>query len=340
MLSLCYPPETCFGIGYKLFLKGVEMSKFFNFKIALPVAISVIGSGSALAALNCTTQPTCEQLGYSKTVDSNCEDYILCPFDTSYKKCITGKVDCTGLGFTQEDKSGWCGNVITCPTDASYTLCAEAFENPCPNGYDSRPTSVADCGEQGSNGWTFSTQIITGNSGENITCGKCTPKTCSGYYEQYQSVSDCGTSGSNGWKFASCYAGEELRGKCTAKTCSSYGYMDSQKDDYLCKKTSSLYKGDYKSICYDCVSCSSAGLSGYSYLYIGNASCLTVCAEYTSSSKKLYGSFLQSFSKNGRSGKCYVWILYNPDVVSPYSHCCCKSGSFISDSPSACYRGY
>ena len=349
MLSLCYPPETCFGIGYKLFLKGVEMSKFFNFKIALPVAISVIGSGSALAALNCTTQPTCEQLGYSKSVDANCEDYILCPFDTSYKKCITGKVDCTGLGFTQEDKSGWCGNVITCPTDASYTLCAEAFENPCPNGYDSRLTSVADCGEQGSKGWTFSTQIITGNSGENITCGKCTPKTCSGYYEQYQSVSDCGSGGSRGWQFATCYSGDTLMGKCTEKTCASHGYKTSssvETGQYICKKaTAWLGNRQDTSSCYDCAPCNTA--TTYAGVtdrrYIGDQSSINICGYDKVSYAKLYGLYKNyvgisdgrvKFSDNqGRTAKgCDVWINIGASVANGADRLyCCKNGSQVDN---------
>ena len=126
MLSLCYPPETRFGIGYKLFLKGVEMSKFFNFKIALPVAISVIGSGSALAALNCTTQPTCEQLGYSKTVDSNCEDYILCPFDTSYKACTKiGEVRCADYPFEKCPEGASC---ISCDNGTSLVHKVESCD--------------------------------------------------------------------------------------------------------------------------------------------------------------------------------------------------------------------
>ena len=94
------------------------------FAAAAVAAPFILISNSAYAALNCTTQPTCEQLGYSKSVDSNCDDYILCPFDTSYKKCITGKVDCAELGFTQDDKSEWCNKIVTCQTDSSYTLCA------------------------------------------------------------------------------------------------------------------------------------------------------------------------------------------------------------------------
>ena len=107
------------------------MSKFFNFKIALPVAISVIGSGSALAALNCTTQPTCEQLGYSKTVDSNCEDYILCPFDTSYKACTKiGEVRCADYPFEKCPEGASC---ISCDNGTSLVYKVDSCDTS--NGY-------------------------------------------------------------------------------------------------------------------------------------------------------------------------------------------------------------
>ena len=343
MLSLCYPLGLLsLKFGYKIFLKGVEMSKFFDSKIALPVAIMVMGSGSASAALNCTTQPTCEDLGYSK-ISENCEDYVSCPFDLNYKKCITGKVDCVELGFSTENKSGWCGNIITCPADDSYTLCAEAYEDPCPNGYDSRLTSVADCGSQGANGWTFSSQTITGNNGEDIVCGKCTAKTCSGYYASYQSVDDCGLStvtDKSGWTFDTCYAGDTLMGKCTAKTCTSHGYMTSQQVDYLCKKSSYVYLGNTRSICYDCVRCSAAGISS-TYLHIGGAGCAEICSKVNTSSQVLYGAFAVQFNKDGRSGQCYAWQQYNPAVVTAtYGYCCCKNKNYTGSTAQSCYNGY
>ena len=96
--------------GYKIFLKGVEMSKFFDSKIALPVAILVMGSGSASAALNCTTQPTCAELGYSKADVDNCDSYVYCPFDTSYKTCIS--IDCSDY------------TVSSCPTGGNCSTCS------------------------------------------------------------------------------------------------------------------------------------------------------------------------------------------------------------------------
>ena len=65
-------------------------------KAAAVVAAPFLLINPAYAALNCTEQPTCSELGYKKTLDSNCEDYILCPFDTNYKACVSGDF-CAGF---------------------------------------------------------------------------------------------------------------------------------------------------------------------------------------------------------------------------------------------------
>ena len=83
---------------------------------------------SQAVALNCEKQPSCEELNYSKEDDPACKDdgYILCPFDFSYKKCT--EFDCEKLGFTQSDKSAWCGKISKCQTDESYTACKALCE--------------------------------------------------------------------------------------------------------------------------------------------------------------------------------------------------------------------
>ena len=67
------------------YLKGVKMSKLLINKLVLPVVLLVLSIGTASAALQCGAQPSCADLGYSKTHISGCTDYIYCPFDTSYK---------------------------------------------------------------------------------------------------------------------------------------------------------------------------------------------------------------------------------------------------------------
>ena len=98
MLNLFYPPGAFLRFGYKLFFKGVDMSKFVNLKIALPVAGALIGSGNAFAALDCKTQPSCESLGYSQKDVENCSKYIKCPFDTTYKACTA--INCSSYTKT------------------------------------------------------------------------------------------------------------------------------------------------------------------------------------------------------------------------------------------------
>ena len=52
----------------------------------------------ALAALNCTTQPSCASLGYSQDDVENCSKYIKCPFDTTYKACTA--INCSSYTKT------------------------------------------------------------------------------------------------------------------------------------------------------------------------------------------------------------------------------------------------
>ena len=89
--------------------------------------IAILFSGQALA-LDCSKQPTCEELNYSKDDDLQCAEdgYILCPFDFSYKKCL--QPDCAKMGYTKSEKSDWCGKLAFCPSDKSYTLCKSLCE--------------------------------------------------------------------------------------------------------------------------------------------------------------------------------------------------------------------
>ena len=117
------------------------MSKFFKSKIALPVAVFTMGIGSAFAALNCTTPPSCVEMGYSADSVDGCESYVYCPFDTSYKACVKfGVQECTSgyaraaencgkqgaegweLGLTSDEVGCFNCVVKTCPTGTSTTL--------------------------------------------------------------------------------------------------------------------------------------------------------------------------------------------------------------------------
>ena len=79
-------------------------------------------------ALNCAQAPSCEELGYSTDDNQNClaDGYLICPFDSNYKKCVN--FNCESLGFTQSNKSGWCGKLAFCPNDKTYTACKALCE--------------------------------------------------------------------------------------------------------------------------------------------------------------------------------------------------------------------
>lgn len=73
----------------------------------------------------------CSTLGYSTADVDGCEHYLYCPFNTIYKKCVAGgnALNCAELGYTNEDKSEWCSNIITCPNDNSLTACTTESED-------------------------------------------------------------------------------------------------------------------------------------------------------------------------------------------------------------------
>ncbi len=87
--------------------------------------ISLFWASQSMAA-DCASLPSCEAMGYKKGFDSLCgedlSNYVVCPYDTEYRKCIN--YTCAGLGFTNTDKTAWCADIKACPRDGSLTLCA------------------------------------------------------------------------------------------------------------------------------------------------------------------------------------------------------------------------
>ena len=81
-------------------------------------------------AESCTSLPDCEKLGYYLGYNAACgtddSRYIFCPYDVRYRKCVN--YDCANMGFTADDKSAWCRNIVTCKFDEAYTLCADSYE--------------------------------------------------------------------------------------------------------------------------------------------------------------------------------------------------------------------
>ena len=84
-------------------------------------------SGVAGCASNADAAGDCATLGYSTDSVSGCNQYLYCPFNSSYKRCVSNNdntaVDCTALGFTATDKSAWCSKIVKCKDNTALTLC-------------------------------------------------------------------------------------------------------------------------------------------------------------------------------------------------------------------------
>lgn len=102
------------------------MSKLWSKIILGLVTAFVIGISNANAELTCVAQPSCAMLGYSKTNVPNCTGYIHCPFDTSYKKCVT-------LDHTEGKCTGY--SLADCPPHAKCEPCGSYKISSCADGY-------------------------------------------------------------------------------------------------------------------------------------------------------------------------------------------------------------
>ncbi len=86
------------------------------------ILLGLLVAGKA-QAIDCDVAPTCAELGYTTEEDPYCAEngYMYCPLDHSYKKCVN--MDCTKLGFTEDDKTSWCTDIVHCKGNNAYTLC-------------------------------------------------------------------------------------------------------------------------------------------------------------------------------------------------------------------------
>ena len=78
----------------------------------------------------CTALPTCEELGYYQGDIGACgsyneygANYITCPYDSSFHKCVN--YECQKIGFTADPKDDWCETIVPCIFDPNYTLCTQ-----------------------------------------------------------------------------------------------------------------------------------------------------------------------------------------------------------------------
>lgn len=136
--------------------------------------LTVLIANPAYAAMDCNTQPSCVTLGYSKNNVADCasDGYIYCPFDTSYKKCVTKTIKCPGT-LTN------CSHNIKCTNDK----CQVVYYNCEDAGYLSTPKTGVTCTD---------TVTVTLRSGAVATCyGNCEANSSTSCIQAGYSDSGC-----------------------------------------------------------------------------------------------------------------------------------------------------
>lgn len=243
----------------------------------LPISL-LLWAKPLLAENNCTSQPSCIDLGYSQTISAGCpeDDILLCPFDVTYKKCLIPA--CATLGFTTDSKSAWCSHVISCPTDAAYTACTAVTD--C-SGYPltSCPAGASSC-EKCTKGSTTSYKVNGCKNGYTLSGNTCVAKDCSSY-----SLSSCPANG----YCSSCYNGTKYTYK-----------LDSCKTNFVV---------DYNT-CYDCAAnynknINAANIAAKTYRKCADTSSSGPCRSSCSQSNK-YGSYSDGCLTMGAGSSDYA----------------------------------
>ncbi len=154
-------------------------------------------SGTSGCAGNQTPAGDCSTLGYSKANVDGCVKYLYCPFDTSYKRCITQKaMDCSDYPLTKCPDNGFCSECNDGST-TKYKLdrCDNCFSQISVNGgmcsrnyqYDKCPTDAgaATCSECTYSGKTVY-NILTCKPGYTLNGVVSNSRTC-------VKIADCDT---------------------------------------------------------------------------------------------------------------------------------------------------
>ena len=186
--------------------------------------------GGTSSCTNANPAGDCTTLGYSKSNVTNCEHYLYCPFDTSYKRCLGEKECDPGKARKAEDcgatgKNGWRLQV------GLHNACLQCLPIACPNGYEklTPDTSVAECGSL----------TINGYSGDSL-CYKCVEGCKEGYA---RNVDECGSGlgKANGWELIS-VEGSEC-GQCKKKPCPEGQALPGEEEN-ISSLTSAGWSGD------------------------------------------------------------------------------------------------
>ena len=187
-------------------------------------------AGSTQAAGDCTT------LGYFKNNVDGCEHYLYCPFDTSYKRCVS--LDCTT--YTLSSCPSGATSCASCQSGSStkYKIngCKSGYvvsdntcvTNPC-TGYPltSCPSGATSCSSCQS-GSSTKYKINGCKSGYIVSDNTCVTNPCTGYPLtscQYMatSCSTCQSGSSTKYKADGCWVGYVVSDNtCVADPCTGY----------------------------------------------------------------------------------------------------------------------
>jgi len=155
---------------------------------------------STLKAQTCQQLPTCESLGFSKTI-AQCANlnYIKCPFDNSMVYCLDEEYP-----------------LSACPTGGNCSTITKHKLNSCQNSYELSSDGLT-CNACNFTNYPLSTCDANGTC-SNYTCGNVTKyklDSCNSGYNK--SGNTCVVACSlSGYTLSSCPA----NGNCTSKTCS------------------------------------------------------------------------------------------------------------------------
>ena len=180
------------------------------------------GKCTALACETGTTQCEPAGTGFTLTQTEN-GDY------SGNTPCLTCTYACADNYYTSENActnngAYQCSSV----TDHGLTCWLRGNAEQCEIG-STKYQSVADCGDQGANGWTYTEHGMSGN----LKCGECTPKTCQdgsstarctpGTYTQVASETEHGAAGDS-ICYLCTYACNESNAFSQQSTCQAGGY--------------------------------------------------------------------------------------------------------------------
>ena len=272
------------------------MSKLWSKIILGLVTAFVIGISNANAELTCVAQPSCAMLGYSKTNVPNCTGYIHCPFDTSYKKCVT-------LDHTEGKCTGY--SLADCPPHAKCEPCGSYKISSCADGYkvDGDTCICATvCADR------LTQKDIPLNAGPiKQSCNAC------------GAVSDIIT----GWECNSGYVNISDECKQAYSGCEAAGYLSSPKSNATCSTVSVYTSSGSTMTCYSGCTCKSG--------YTGDPCvCATTCTDKVTSKPDNASYTYESCTACGSSYSIKSGWTCDSGYVKSGNSCLCPSGTYDS----------